>query len=128
MAMTADTVRIFEDARLMHNLALSLMNTGDVRDAAEKAWCAVKRATDGLIAQRTGREPRTSAQTSRDLRALAHGSGGIADLRVRYRERLSILHGECFYYGLCDPIDEIVALIRETGQFIADAERLAEGN
>ena len=35
--------------------------------------------------------------------------------------------GECFYNGLCDPLDDTERRIRETSDYIEDAERLAEG-
>ena len=126
MTMTADVARIFEDARLMHNAALTLMNTGDIRDAAEKAWCATKRAADGMITARTGEEPTTSTGTSRGLRSLRTSSPETDDIQQQYFSRQATLHGACFYYGLCDPIEEIIQLIRETEEFIKEAERLAD--
>ncbi len=39
----------FDDARFMYESALRQLETGDIRDAAEKAWGATKRATDALI-------------------------------------------------------------------------------
>ena len=126
MTMTADVARIFEDARLMHSAALTLMNAGDIRDAAEKAWCATKRAADGMIAARTGREPTSSSDTSGSLRRIAEDSPEIAEFRLEYRERLGDLHGDCFYYGLCDPVENIIRMIRETEGFIAEAVRLAD--
>ena len=89
MAMTADARRIFEDARLMSDAARTLLAGGDIRDAAEKAWCSIKRAADALIAARTGTEPRTSSATWRQLRALT--SEGIPALQehsslIYYRE------------------------------------------
>ena len=126
MTMTADVERIFDDARLMYGAALTLMNTGDIRDAAEKAWCATKRAADGMIAARTGEEPTSSTGTSRGLRRLREAAPDTDALQQRYFARQATLHGACFYYGLCDPIDEVIQLIRETDAFIADAERLAD--
>ncbi|MCY4624859.1 MAG: hypothetical protein OXC99_07650 [Chloroflexi bacterium] len=126
MTMTANVARIFEDARLMHNAALTLMNTGDIRDAAEKAWCATKRAADGMITARTGEEPPTSAGTSMKLRDLANTDADVQALRQTYRERLGTLHGDCFYYGICQPIDYIIQLIRESDDFIKEAEQLAD--
>ena len=43
----------------------------------------------------------------------------------RYCARRDILHGDCFYTGLCEPEDGIEWLIRGTEQFIQDAETLA---
>ena len=48
---------MFDDARGMHGEALERLAAGDIRDAAEKAWCATKRATDALILARTGEDP-----------------------------------------------------------------------
>ena len=63
MTMTADIARIFADARQVHTEALDRLAQGDVRDAAEKAWCAAKRATDALILARTSEEPERSTDT-----------------------------------------------------------------
>ena len=45
---------IFDDARRMHGAALARMADDDIRDAAEKAWCATLRATEALVLARTG--------------------------------------------------------------------------
>ena len=126
MTMTADVARIFDDARLMHGAALTLMNVGDIRDAAEKAWCATKRAADGMITARTGEEPRSMAATSAGFRRLMAENSSLEIFQRTYLERLGTLHADCFCYGFCDPIDEVIRLIRETEGFIVEAERLAE--
>ena len=47
MVATNDQVRaIFDDARTLHADALEMLDQGKVRNAAEKAWGATKRATD----------------------------------------------------------------------------------
>ena len=43
----------------------------------------------------------------------------------RYYTRQCHLHGDCFYAGLCEPIDDTERRIRETADYIDDAERLA---
>ncbi|MCY4455822.1 MAG: hypothetical protein OXC56_05845 [Chloroflexi bacterium] len=121
----ADAVRVFADARRVQEAALRQMAAGDIRDAAEKAWCAAKRATDGLILARTGEEPRRSTDTGSGLRALERVEPEAGSLRARYYERQGALHGECFYIGLCEPVEGIERLIRETGDYIDDARRLA---
>ena len=55
---------LFADARNVHAQAIERLQNGDIRDAAEKAWCATKRATDALILDRTGEEPTTTAATT----------------------------------------------------------------
>jgi len=121
----ADPTPIFADARLMHTAALHRMAAGDIRDAADKAWCAAKRATDALVLARTGKLPPKSPDTTRALQSMAAADPPVRNLRARYFERQASLHGNCFYTGWCEPIDAIEALIHETADFIQDAESLA---
>ena len=116
---------IFADARAVHADALRLLEAGDIRDAAEKAWCVTKRATDALILAKTGEEPEISSDTARGLVRLATEDQVFRALRRRYHSRQSTLHGDCFYLGLCEPIDEIERRIRRTADYISDAARLA---
>ena len=114
---------IFTDARQVHAQALDRLEHGDIRDAAEKAWCATKRATDALILARTGAEPATTAITSNGLDGLARQDASVKTLVGRYYSRISQLHGACFYNGICN--SETERRIRETADYIRDAERLA---
>ena len=116
---------IFADARRMHSAALERMASGDIRDAAEKAWCATVRAAEALVLARTGQEPTTSTAAGRRLRTISRADSALRNLRRIYIERQTILHGECFYHDDCEP-DETEELIRETLQFIRGAEALAE--
>ena len=122
---SADPTPIFADARQMQEAGLQRMAAGDIRDASDKAWCAAKRATDALILARTGQLPPKSPDTTRSLLKLALDHPEIASLRDRYTARRDILHGDCFYTGLCEPVDAIEALIQETADFIQDAQALA---
>ncbi len=114
---------IFADARAMQAQALERLAHGDIRDAAEKAWCATKRATDALILARTGEEPGPTGLTSDCLDDLVISEPAAAPLQGRYYSRLSQLHGACFYTGACNQHTE--RRIRETAQYISDAEVLA---
>lgn len=116
---------IFADARLMQGAALRLLEQGDLRDAAEKSWCAAKRATDALILARTGEETERSPDTSRELQRLARADDAFLTLMRRYFSRQVSLHGRCFYLGECAPVDETERRIRETTQYIDDADTLA---
>ena len=122
----ANADRIFADARLMRDAALDRLAAGDVRDAAEKAWCATVRATEGLVLVRTGQEPGTSTAAGRRLTALSEDDPSLMDLRLRYSDRQRVLHGECFYHDYCQPV-VTERLIRETSDYVLDAERLARG-
>ena len=126
MTTTTDRVpAIFADARALHADALRLLEAGDIRDAAEKAWCATKRATDALITARTGVEPEFSPDTTRGLVRMAAADSAINSLVGRYYSRQGHLHGTCFYLGDCEPVDEVHRRIRQTADYITDAMRLA---
>ena len=114
---------IFADARAMQTQAVRQFEQGDIRDAAEKAWCATKRATDALILARTGEEPATITRTSDALDNLAYRESDAKVLQGRYYSRIHNLHAMCFQVGLCN--DETERRIRETAAYIDDAEALA---
>ena len=114
---------IFAD---LYDDALEMLEQGKIRNAAEKAWGATKRATDALILARTGHLPIRTPDTSRGLRALAEADPEVCSLVGRYYSRQGALHDECFYLGLCEPLDDTERRIRQTAAYIADAERLAE--
>ena len=121
---TSDRIaELFADARLVHSQAIARLDAGDVRDAAEKAWCATKRATDALILALTGEEPVTTARTTDELDALADRDPQARTLLGRYFSRLGQLHGACFYDARCNPQTE--RRIRETAAYIDDAQNLA---
>ena len=116
---------IFAGAHGMYVQAVERLEHGYIRDAAEKAWCATKRATDALALARTDEEPPSTHDTTEALLALARQSNAYENLVGRYFTRISYLHGTCFYSGICGPDTE--RRIRETAAYIADAEALAAG-
>ena len=65
--ISADATLIFADARRIYAAALERVTAGEIRDAAKEAWCAAKRATDGLVLARTGSLPSESFDTTRSL-------------------------------------------------------------
>ena len=116
---------IFDDARFMHSKALECLEGGDIRDAAEKAWRSTRRAVEALLLARTGEHYENTPSVTRELRALARHEAAVQRLRERYSTAIHLLHGDCFYAGLCDPAEHTGQLIRETADFIAAAETLA---
>ena len=120
---TPDT--IFADAQAMYRAALRQLASGDIRDAAEKAWCATLRATEALVLARTGQPPPRSPDVTRALQTIAAANPSARGLRDRYFTRQASLHGACFYTGWCEPIEDIRLLINETDQYIRDAQSLA---
>ena len=128
--MTTSTNRIeeiFADARDLQADALEMLAQGRVRNGAEKAWGATRRATDALILSRTGEEPELTGETSDGLLHLDAEDQEVRRVRLlaRYFTRQGHLHGRCFHHGRCDPIDETERRIRETADYIDDTERLA---
>ena len=101
------------------------MASGDIRDAAEKAWCATLRAIEALVLARTGREPGKSPDASRRLSEMADADSSLENMELRYFRRQARLHGECFYHEVC-PMPGTERLIRETLDFILEAEAQAE--
>ena len=116
---------LFADARELYQDALEMLEQGRLRNAAEKAWVATKRATDALILARTGEEPRTSGQTTLGIRRLRRLDPSFETFRLRYSSRQSLLHGRACYDGILEPEEDLIADIHETIDFIQDAERTA---
>ncbi len=125
MTQATSAEEIFTDAHHLYEQALRMLEQGDTRDAAEKAWCATLRSTDALIIARTGQEPETSRHTSQQLAELIHSDESVRMLRGRYYTSQRRLHGDCFYSGLCEPLADTTRLITETIEYIRDAEELA---
>ncbi len=125
MALTREVEEIFEDAFSMQHRALDLIDS-DIRDAAEKSWCATKTATDGLIKAWTGERPEKAPVTSRMFRQLTVEDRGLSRLVDRYSATRDELHGDCFYVGLVEPADAIELRIREMDEYIREMRRLAD--
>ena len=117
---------IFTDAQQMYDSALERLAAGDIRDAADKAWCATLRATDALVLARTGQQPPTSPATTRAFLVIGESDPAVRRLQGRYFQRQSVLHGNCFYMGLCEPVEATTRLIRETDAYIRDTQALSE--
>ena len=116
---------IMSDAWELYADAIEMLEQGRIRNAADKAWGATKRATDALILERMGDEPQITTQTSSGIRFLGRQSEALRSLHSRYTDRITELHGSCFYNGHCEPEDYFVELIRDTARYIRDAESAA---
>ena len=116
---------VMADAWVLYEDAIEMLEEGRLRNAADKAWGATKRATDALILERTGEEPSRTTQTSSGIRALGRQNDELRSLHTRYLARVTELHGDCFYDGHCEPEDYFEGLIRDTADYIRDAEALA---
>ena len=124
MVATDRIKAIFDDARARHAASLDRLAAGDIRDAAEKAWCATLRATNAVVLGYTNEIPEKTPQTSKELNRLAERFPQLKTLVGRYYSRQGQLHGDCFYLGLCDPVETTMRRIQETAGYIQDAENL----
>jgi hypothetical protein len=128
MTTTADIAALFTDARNMYAAAQERLSQGDLRDAGEKAWCAMNRACTGLLAARTGEMPKISPRVSHGLRNLAYWDPDFKDLYAFYLHAQEELHGNLFYWGLVEEPDMLRDRIREVEGYLDVAERLAGGD
>ena len=125
MLETKQVSVLFADARAHYAQALDQLEQGNLQKAAGKAWDATLKATDGLILARTGEEPRDWEKTDLMIRQLALADPSLRALVTRYGARRGLLLEACVYDGITDPEDDLTADIRETRDFIKDAEKLA---
>lgn len=126
MTLSSRATYLIADAWSLHADAQEMLSQGRLRNAAEKAWGATKRATDAVILERTGREPGTSGITYMGIRGLRHQNPDLESVANRYSQRMQDLHGSVFYDGILDPQEPIVRDIDATADYIRDAERLAD--
>ena len=128
--MTTGTDRIeaiLQDAREIQASAVACLDQRDIRDAAEKAWRATKRATEALVLARTGKKPEGTPETGAAIRLLESMDEAVREghLVDRYYTRWGQLHRECGHSGLCDPREDTERRVRDTAGYIEDAARLA---
>ena len=120
---------LFEDAENLYSEAFKDLGEGRIRDAAEKAWGATVRATEALLVLHgyNYEEIRWPVGRRRALDELALKDPRIDELGLveRYGSRETLLHGACFYEGICEPVERNVRRIKETIDYIKDAKALA---
>ena len=102
-----------------------MLDQGKIRNAAEKAWGATERATDGLVLHQDGEEPQEAGQARRALLRLSALDPSYDVFQGQYNTRSALLHVNCFYDGNCEPEREMAGLIRATALYIDLAARLS---
>ena len=127
MVVSQDVRNLFNDAANLHRSALTMMENGDLRDAAEKAWGAANKATTALVLARTDILPERSPQVTHGLVSLADDDFRLVDLRRAYFAYQGLLHGQYFYDGRLGRPSTVMTEIREVGDYIREAERWADG-
>lgn len=117
---------IFADARILYADALEMLESGKLRNAAEKARGAVQCAANALLLELTGTGAATESEAGTRLAALSLANPEFEPFRAQF----SALAQELFYNYICDelyePLEVFEADIRSTADFIDAAERLAE--
>ena len=124
MLKTPNAETLMQDARTIHAEAESLMAAGDWRNAAEKAWLAVRDATAALVWNITGVHNQTETDISLGIGALSHRRRGeYTELSTLYGHFTHNLLYVTFYDGFY--YEDIPDLIREVADYIRRAEELA---
>ena len=86
--VTTDRVNfLFADARSLYDDAIEMLDQGTVRNAAEKAWEATKRATCALVLARHGEEPQSAGQARRALLRLSGQDTAFDAFQGQYNTR-----------------------------------------
>lgn len=125
MLKSASARNLIVDARAVHNAAMARLEVGDWRDAAEKAWCAARNATEAAILEIYGVHSSRSTNIDAGIRALARERGGEwLELRRDYTEVVYHLHIEAFYGGVWH--DDIPDLVRGVANYVDRIASLAD--
>ncbi len=112
------------DARTMHYEAMARLEAGDWRDAAEKAWCATRNASQAVVLEVYGEDSPRSTNIDSGIRSLARERGGEwVRMRQRYSDVVFHLHIEAFYGGVYH--EDIPDLVRGVSDYITLVEELA---
>ena len=131
--MTTGTDRIeaiFQDARELQADALEMLAEGGSatpprRLGARRSGQATRSSWHRPVRNRSGR-PRPG-RVSGPWHPWTRESGAPTCAGAHY-VRQAELHGQYFYNGLCDPLEDTDRPIRRTSSYIDDAERLAGGD
>ena len=78
-----------------------------------------------LVLERTGRETTETWEISTSLSWLTLEDDSFCSLDHGYSTAWAFLYGDCYIDNHCEPEDYHAELIRETADYIRDAERLA---
>jgi hypothetical protein len=120
---------LLEDSEKLYEESLKEMEV-NLRDAAEKAWGATVKATAALLIAKGKAKEWKDVKYVKPRRVLL-GFLQEEDEKVkhlgiyeRYCVRSDILHGACFYEGICEPRNIIERRIVETKSYIEDVKKL----
>jgi HEPN domain-containing protein len=120
--------KLIEAARSYVRRAAELLKAGDLPNAAEKAWAAVRSATTALALRTRGTPAKPEGVAWREfVRGVLMGAGLSEEEASRWaayfidaRDRL---HGACFYGLQCEE-PEHRPLIERAGEYVSLVEKL----
>lgn len=114
--------RLLKDAEGLYKDAIKEIEEGKIRNAAEKAWAGVMRATNALILASFRIMPESFRERREKYKELARKERYIEEKRLfeRYMAYSRELHVESFYEGNCAPIQDTEKRIREAIFYIKD--------
>jgi len=110
------------EARKIHDKAIFEFEHGkkygndlEIRDGAEKAWLATINAINAFLLSR-GDEPPVGREAhqirNEKLLEYARDDPRVENLFYIVTAIKDVLHGRCFYYGFCTPIESIEDMIK----------------
>ena len=125
MLKNASARDLISDARAIHREVLARLEAGDWRDAAEKAWCATRNATQAVVLEIYGTQSPRSTSMDAGIRALAREQGAEwIRMRQLFSDVVYHLHIEAFYGDVYN--DDIPDLIRGVADYVDLIEELAD--
>ncbi len=112
--------RLLKDAEELYREAIKELEEGKIRNAAEKAWGGVMRATNALILASFQMKPESFRERREKYKELAEKEKYIRRKRLfqDYMAYSRELHIETFYEGHLQPIADTEKRIRETIYYI----------
>ena len=125
MLATKRGQELLAEAWAFYDEAIKLLEQGDLRNAAGKAWEASEKATNAMILERSGREPQNERETSRGVAFLILEGEVFKAFSSRFVGQIHDLYGDCYIDNHCEPEDYHEEMIRNTDGYIREAERLA---
>ena len=119
---------LFAKAERAYEACFRLLEEGDYFDACEKAWVAVKLATQALTLRWLGRTEPPRGTSWREFVASAFVKAGAPEGEARvlaafFVEARGRLHGECFYGQIFEKAEH-VPLIRGVEKYLARVKAL----
>ena len=119
---------LFQDARDLQVDAVEMLAQGRVATRPRRSGGRRSGPPDALVLARTGEELECAPETGAGLRQMASLGEAVREARLlrRYYSRKGSLHGECFYNGLCDPLEDTERRIRATSPAYRPVRAAAE--